>query len=122
MTIMLNDHYSDLIVIGDEAELNGTVAGNFEARYGSRVRINGTVTGILRVARGATAYVTGTVGSADVASGGTVRLAGTVCRDMTNRGNVVVTGTIRGGVTNLEGQIDLTTEGRVLNRPLEPFS
>lgn len=119
---MLNEHYRDLIIIGDEAVLNGTVSGNLEARYGSRIQINGTVTGTLRVARGATAYVTGTVGSADVASGGTVRLAGTICADLTNRGNVVVTGTIRGGLTNDGGQIDLTTEGRVLNRPLPPVS
>lgn len=122
MKTMLEDQYRDLIIIGDEVVLNGNVSGNFEARYGSRVQINGTIRGMLRVARGATAYVTGTVGSADVASGGSIRLAGTVCSDVTNRGTVVVTGTIRGGVTNLGGLLDLTTEGRVLNRPLPPLA
>ncbi len=96
MKTVLDEHYQDLVIIGDEVELNGTVSGTFDVRYGSRVQINGTVMGTLRVARDATAYVTGTVGSADVASGATVRLAGTICADLTNRGNVVVTGTIRG--------------------------
>ncbi len=116
MTMILEGQYDELILIGDEAELNGNVVGNAEARYGSRLRVNGTVLGALRVARGASASVTGTVGSADVASGATLYLSGTVRTDLVNRGRVVMTGTVRGGLTNVGGDVDLTTEGRVLNR------
>ena len=116
MAIILDDQYDDLVLIGDDAVLNGNVAGNLEARYGSRIRVNGTVVGALRVARGALAHVNGTVGSADVASGATLYLSGTVRTDLVNRGRVVMTGTVRGGLTNAGGDVDLTTEGRVLNR------
>ena len=116
MATILADQYDGLILIGDDAELNGNVTGDVEARYGSRICVNGTVVGALRVARGASATVTGTVGSADIASGATLYLSGTVRTDLVNRGRVVMTGTVRGGLTNVGGDVDLTTEGRVLDR------
>ena len=111
------DRYPRLVIINDDAEMNGTVDGDIEARYGARVHITGTVLGTLRVARGAVAEVTGTVGTADVAAGATMRLAGTVMTDLVNRGSATITGTVAGQLTNLGGVVDLTDEGRVLNRP-----